>query len=166
MTSTRGTPWLRVGLAVGLAAVTAAGCGGGDPADGPRALIEPSEIFAAYGPCGPVPNSDVRAPEQAALPSGTIVTSVRQAGPVTRIEGYLPATPLDARAELERRAGIEVLEVEDEIVEAEVLVTTGTHRTYVQVTVLCETSSRVVAIVAAEADATDVPTPAGSPPSG
>ena len=97
------------------------------------------------------------------LPEEATVFSMQRLGPVTQAQGVVEMMPVEMRAYYEARDDLRVLMVEDERVEAEILVTDGTHRMFVKAQVLCTTSSNFTATVGKESDARAVPTPAGSP---
>ena len=97
------------------------------------------------------------------LPDEATVFSMQRLGPVTQAEGVVEMTPVDVRAYYEARDDLQLLSVEDERVEAEILVTDGTHRMFVKAQILCATASNFTATVGKESDAGAVPTPAGTP---
>lgn len=102
------------------------------------------------------------------LPDEAAVFSTQELGPVTQAEGVVDMTPVDVRAYYEGREDLQLLSVEDERVEAEILVTDGTHRMFVKAQILCATASNFTATVGTEEDSGAVPVPpAGTPgPSG
>ena len=119
-----------------------------------------------YPPCGGfVPDRSEPHPEGAILPRSALVTRVRERGPTLRVSGYIPLRPVALRRHYESRGDLEVLQIEDEIIEAEALLTDRKFRTYIKATAVCESGSSFTAIVAAELDAAEVPTPAGGTPS-
>ena len=97
------------------------------------------------------------------LPDQATAFSAYAVGPLTQVEGVLAMTPVQAREFYEAQPGLEVLSVEDERVEAEVLVTDGTHRMFVKVQIVCDGGSSFTATVGAEDDPDALPTPAGAP---
>ena len=97
------------------------------------------------------------------LPDQATVFSVYDVGQLTQAEGMVEMTPVEVRTFYEGRDDLEVLNVEDERVEAEILVTDGTHRMFVKAQIACATASNFTATVGTEAQAGAMPTPAGSP---
>ena len=100
------------------------------------------------------------------LPEEATVFSISELGPVTQAEGVVEMTPVDVRAYYENREDLEVLSVEDERVEAEILVSDGTYRMFVKAQILCASASNFTATVGTEAESGAVPVPAGSPAPG
>lgn len=141
-----------------IAAHVAAACAGG--ASPAPAAFDPG---AALPPCAEQPPPPVL-PDVAGLvlPEEATVFSVYDVGPLVQAEGVVDLTPAQARRFYEERADLEVLQVEDEGVEAEILVTDGEHRAFVKVQIACATGSSFTATVGAEADSAAVPTPAGT----
>ena len=131
------------------------------PADGPLAV--PSAAVPGLPPCGSTPTALVDAPEVPGLvlPDGATVTSVTEQEPLVQVLGYVPTSPAAVRATYAGTAGLTVLLSEDEVVEAEILFTDGTYRTFVKAQAVCATGSQFIAVVAPEAAAGAVPTPAG-----
>ena len=140
------------------------------PRTAPPASVTPSidpallAPLTALGPCRidptPVPHEPVPG---LVLPEGTVVTLVEVAAPITDVRGYIPMTPVQLRVHYQWHPELRPLHVEDEVFEAEVLVTDGVHRLFVKAQAVCELGSAFVAIVAPEEAATAVPRPTGSP---
>ncbi|MBA2529579.1 MAG: hypothetical protein H0V19_06385 [Euzebyales bacterium] len=97
------------------------------------------------------------------LPEGAIVTNVVRGDPLVTVTGYIPQTPVRVRQFYQRRDDLDILEIEDEIFEAETLFGNGTHRNYVKAQAVCRQGSNFLAVVAPEVDAKGLPEPAGSP---
>lgn len=97
------------------------------------------------------------------LPDEATVFSVYEVGSLTQAEGMVEMSPVEVRTYYEQRDDLQLLSVEDERVEAEILVSDGTHRIFVKAQVACATASNFTATVGAEAEAGAMPTPAGSP---
>lgn len=176
--------------AVAVALVLAAGCTGGAAARSatpapspavaapdPSAAASPSSAGTIGGmavdpallgplqlpPCASPPAAVADPPPGATLPPGAVVTAVQEQGPVTQVMGYVPMTPIQLRVDLQTRAGLTVLTAEDEVFEAELLVSDGTHRTFLKAQAQCAEGSQFVALVAAELDPEAVlPTPTGA----
>lgn len=72
-------------------------------------------------------------------------------------------TPVQIRVDYQRRGDVQILQVEDEIREAEVLLTADDRRVFVKAQALCEDGSIFVAVVAPAEASGSVPVPAGSP---
>ena len=117
------------------------------------------------GPCGPVPEegdykkADVRG---IVFPPGAVIRKTRPNGPATNVRGYIPITPVKARQFYEAHKGLEILQIEDETVESEILVSDGAFRTFAKFQAVCESASKIVAITAPEVNGEKVPTPAGT----
>ncbi len=100
------------------------------------------------------------------LPEGGIVTGVEPGTPLTSVTAYVGATPIALRQQLEARGDLEMLISEDEVYEAELLVSDGSYRTYLKATAVCAEGSTLLAVVAPELDAAGLPIPQGSPSPG
>ena len=139
-----------IGMLSACAGGSAAGGGAGTPLQALPVCSEPPPITA-------------EAPTGFTAPDGAIVQAVTPQDPLTSVTAYIAKTPEAVRQAYESLDGIEVLSSEDEIFEAELLVTDGEHRTYVKATAACQQGSHLLAVVAPEAEAGILPTPAGSP---
>lgn len=153
-----------VPLIVAAACAGSPGVTGVSPAStGPSAAPTGDLDMSVYPPCAeqPPPPSlpDV---EGLTLPSEATVFSVYEVGPLTQAEGIVALSPVQMRSYYEEHAALDVLSVEDERVEAEILVTDGTHRMFVKVQVVCSTGSNFTATIGSEADSAAVPAPAGT----
>ena len=113
--------------------------------------------------CSEPPDPSGEAPEGFIAPEGTVIQAVTPQKPLINVTAYIPATPGKVRQEYAKLEGIEVLISEDEIFEAEMLVSDGDHRTYAKVTAICREGSNMLAVVAPELEAGALPTPAGTP---
>lgn len=125
----------------------------------------PTGPLSALPPCSEVtvPSPSPGAVEGLILPDGAYLTSITEQGPLTQVTGYIERTPVQVELELRDRDDLEILQLENEIFEAEGLLSNGTHRTYVKAQAMCATGSQIVAVVAAEVDAAGVPVPTGAP---
>jgi hypothetical protein len=160
-------------LAAGLAQACTPGGGDGavptappprSPGDVDPALLQP---LTALGPCQPQPPAAEGGPvDGLVLPDGAVLTSIQGTGPLTQVQGWIPMTPVQIRVDYQRRGDVEILQVEDEIREAEVLLTNGDRRVFVKAQALCEQASVFVAVVAPADASESVPVPAGSPQPG
>jgi len=97
------------------------------------------------------------------LPDESVVTSTRDTGPLTQVQGFVGLTPIQFRIYYQERDDLEVLHVEDEGFEAEILVSDGENRMFAKAQAFCSRGSNMVAIVAPETEAEAVPVPSGSP---
>lgn len=146
-------------MAVALAAVVLAACGGG---------VDPTTVdldLSAYPPCAEQP-SPPPAPDVAGLvlPESAVVFTTTELDPLTQVAGVVAMTPLEARDFYEAHPGLEVISVEDERVETEVVVTDGEYRMFVKVQITCAGGSNFTAVVGAEVLADQLPQPAGGQP--
>ena len=91
-----------------------------------------------------------------------VVDSVTPQGPLTTLTAYVPVTPVNIRLWYEQRDDLEIIIIEDEVFEAELLVSNGEYRTYVKASAICQTGSTMVATVAEELSAAELPVPAGA----
>lgn len=158
MRSGRATCWGAVILLV-------AACSGGAPQGQPPPTSAAME-FSSLPVCAEQPSPPALPPVAGmTLPDEATVFSVYDVGTLTQAEGLVELTPVEVRAYYEGRDDLEVLNVEDERVEAEILVTDGTHRMFVKAQIACATASNFTATVGTEAEAGAMPTPAGSPAS-
>lgn len=94
--------------------------------------------------------------------AGLEISSIRKAGPTVQVLGFLPQRPVAFRREFERRRDVEILFIEDEIFEAEVLLTDGEFRNYMKARIVCDKGSQFVAVIAKEIAGGAVPTPTGT----
>jgi hypothetical protein len=130
----------------------------------PDRQIDLSGPLPGYPPCAPfVPKERVRGVEGLIVPRSAVLTRVRARGPAQKVQGYVPMTPVQLRRHYQSRPGITVLQIEDEIIEAEGLLTDGRFRSYFKAQAVCELGSRFFALVASEQAQAVLPTPAGSP---
>jgi hypothetical protein len=134
---------------------------GGPPTGGiDPALLAP---LPALGPCPPTPEGDDAADsdlEGLVLPPTAVITQVNDNGPLTQLRGWVERTPVEVRAFYQDgSAGLEVLTIEDEVREAEVLVTDGATRLFVKAQAQCERGSFFVAFLAPASAADALPVP-------
>ena len=126
-------------------------------------LLQPLTML---GPCTADPNAiDADPPPQAIFPQDTVITSQEATGPLTTIKGYIPMTPVQVQVFYQEQDRYDVLQIENEIQESEALLADGNNRFFVKAQAVCELGSVFLAVVAPESAASQVPTPAGSPPS-
>ena len=147
-----------------LAWIVALGACTGAPSDQPT----PQPTIAALGPLLALPECPslpAGLPEEVAgllLPDDSIITAVQPQDPLTTVQSFVPLTPVQFEAHYADRAGIEVLLTENEVYEAELLVSDGSHRNFLKATATCSTGSQVLAVVAPEVDAEGLPIPQGA----
>lgn len=130
----------------------------------PSGLVDP---VAALGACDDAPASTGELDDDIAglLLADVILTRIVEGDPVTEVTGWIAATPVDVKRRYETgQPGVRLLGSEDELVEAEVLLTDGDHRAYLTFTSVCDEASRFVGIIAPElADAPLPPLRGGTP---
>lgn len=146
-----------------VALVLIPACGPAGPVT-PRATFDVEGPLTGYGPCATPPGEAVPIPDRMVLPDGALVTSQRVEDPLTEVNGFIPLTPVQIRRSYEARDDIGIISIEDEIVEAEILVELDGYRTFVKATVICDTGSQFVAVGADNVAASAVPTPTGAGP--
>lgn len=123
----------------------------------------PTGPLTALAECEEPPDAEPFDPvEGAELHPEAVVDSVTPQGPLTSMTAYVPVTPVNIRLWYENRDDLEIIIIEDEVFEAELLVSNGEHRTYVKASAICQTGSTMVATVAEELAAAELPVPAGA----
>lgn len=133
------------------------GCGA---APAPSGTDDP---YAGFPPCDAAPAA-VRQEDPVrglVLPETASVQSTSVAGPLTTVNAYVEATPLAVRDELSRREGVAVLQAEDEVFEAELLLASEGRRSLVKAVAVCNAASRIVAVISDDAGE-GLPAPGGS----
>ena len=120
--------------------------------------------LTALPDCPPPPASSGQDVEGLVVPDGTVVTRVQQQAPLTNVTAFTPLTPAQFEASFLDMADITVLLNENEIYEAELLITTGSHRTFFKATATCKHGSTLLAVVAPEVDAEGLPLPQRATP--
>ena len=151
------------GGAILLAFVLVAVTSGGGEGDQELDLSGP---LPGYPPCeGFVPEEDGKRVKGVILPDSAVITRVVRDGASRTATGFVPLRPIQVREYYEASAGVEVLQIEDEIIEAEALVTDGEFRMYIKATAVCDSGSEFEALFAPEQASADLPTPGGLPSS-
>ena len=144
-----------------LAAGLLAACAPSSPPDQGAAAL------AALPACDDPPAAAAAAAEVPGLvlPEHAIVTDIASQGPLTQVSGYVAMTPLEVRAwyEDDPGEGVRLLSVEDEVFEAELLLSDQDRRMYLRALALCADGSGLEATVAPAGDADALPTPRGLP---
>lgn len=109
--------------------------------------------------CPSAPAAAAKRVEGLTVPDGTIVTKVQAQKPLTNVTAFTPLTPAQFEQTFLEMADVTVLLHENEIYEAELLVSNGTHRTFFKATATCKRGSSLLAVVAPEVDAKGLPVP-------
>lgn len=160
-----GPPPLILALVVVLASACG-GQGGGEvqapPTDEVVAL--PTERIPGLPPCTqPTPPAiSVEGVPEAVLPDGAVITDLRETGPLTQLTGFVHATPVAVRLELEGRAGLTVVQSEDEGLESEMLLDAEDKRVFVKARAMCDEASILAIVMAPLDEAGAVPQPSGA----
>ena len=115
--------------------------------------------LTALPACPPPPPASGETVEGMTAPEGTIVTKVEQQDPLTNVTGYVPMTPVQFETSFRTLEEVTILLSENEVYEAELLITNGTHRTFFKATATCKRGSSLLAVVAPEVDADGLPLP-------
>jgi hypothetical protein len=140
-----------------------AGCAGApEQSATPRPTIDPLGPLTALPECPSPPAGRPEKVEGLALPEGFVVTAVQAQDPLTTVQALVPLTPAQFEADYAGRDDLDVLITENEIYEAELLVSDGSHRNFLKATATCSTGSQVLAVVAPEVDAEGLPVPQGA----
>jgi hypothetical protein len=154
----------RVVAVVGLAVALTACATPSDPAAQPSASAD-SVAAASDNVLGGLPECTTPATgsdETVAgltVPDEFVVLKVEKQKPLTNITGFVPLTPAAFERSFATMKDITILLTENEVFEAELLVTNGSHRTFLKATATCSTGSTVLAVVAPEVDAEGLPVP-------
>ena len=142
-----------------LAAVVATACG--EPA-APAPDLDTTGPLTALAPCQSPPASTTEAPEGLIVPDGVVVTKVTPQKPLINVAAYVDMTPVQFEAAFKSMDDITVLMSENEVFEAELLISDGTHRNFLKAAATCQTGSQLIIVVAPELKAKDLPTPQGA----
>ena len=138
-----------------------------DPQPAVNAKGDPMGPLEALADCDQTPAANGEAPEGLLLPDGAVIQDVTPQGPLVNVTAYVEMTPVQFQQTYDDR-GLEILVSENEIFEAELLVSDGKYRNFLKAAALCKKGSSVLAVVAPEVDAEGLPVPQGggaSPPS-
>jgi hypothetical protein len=144
--------------AVLLAVVLAGGCGQPEPAL--TAQGDPLGPLEALPECEAPPSPSADAPEGLVLPDSAVVQQVTPQDPLVNVTAYVPMTPVQFEQAYAELDGIEILITENEVYEAELLISNGTHRNFFKAAATCSQGSAIIAVVAPEVDAEGLPVPA------
>lgn len=149
----------RAGCALTLLVALTAGCSTAPPPTD----LNPTGPLSGLPACPAAPAAAGGAPvEGLAVPDGAIVTKVTPQDPLTRVDGYVAMTPVQVRRHYQQRDDLEIIFIEDEIYEAEVLLSDGDHRSYVKALAQCAEGSRFLVVIAPETEGVTLPVPAGA----
>lgn len=144
--------------ATAVAALAFIGCS--DPQPEVTRQGDPVGPLEALPDCDAPPAPDGEAPEGLLLPDDAVIQNVTPQGPVVNVTAYVPMTPVQFQQVYED-LDVDILISENEIYEAELLVSNGTHRNFLKAAALCKEGSSVLAVVAPEVDAEGLPVPQG-----
>lgn len=158
-------PRARRGAVATCLMLVAAACAPSQPAPPATAPSHnPEGLYEALAPCADPPSPAAEdVPPGFVLPSEAVVVRTTDVGQLQQVEGFVGLTPLEVRDRYEQRDDVELLTIEDEGFETELLLRDDGYRMYLRAQVLCATGSTFTATVGAEADAPDIPRPAGTP---
>ena len=143
-----------------VALLVVAGCS--DPEPALTRQGDPLGPLEALAECEGTPAADGEAPEGLILPEGAVIQKVTPQGPLVNVTAYVPLTPVQFE-QTYRDLDVEILISENEVYEAEMLVSDGTHRNFLKAAALCRQGSSVLAVVAPEVDAEGLPVPQNAP---
>ena len=113
----------------------------------PAQPVESGGPLTQLEPCSPAPEGVEDEVEGLVLPPDAVLTEVQQQGALIRVDAYVEQTPVEVRMFYGDADGLEILEIEDEVVEAEILFGAGDFRSYVKALAVCERGSTVIAFV-------------------
>ncbi len=148
----------RAALACAAAALLSA-CSEGGPTPAGQASNDPLSALPACTSPPPGVDEDV---DGLLLPDDAVTTQVARQDPLVNVSGYVAMTPAALRLSYADRDDIEVLLSEDEIFEAEMLISDGDHRNFIKATATCNEGSQLLVVVAPEVDAAGLPVPQGT----
>ena len=154
----------RLSASAALCAILLCGCSGGsetsssgvpaDPGaasssagDGPDIPVESGGPLTQLEACSPPPDGVDDEVEGLVLPPAAVLTKVEQQGGLIRVDAYVEQTPVEVRMFYGGSEELEIFEIEDEVVEAEVLFGSGEFRSYVKALAVCQRGSTVIAFV-------------------
>lgn len=150
---------LRIAIVVAAMLLPPLACSETEPALNDQG--DPLGPLEALADCGPPPDSEGEAPEGLVLPDDAVIQKTTPQGPLVNVTAYVPMTPVQFE-QVYRELDVEILISENEIFEAELLISDGTHRNFLKAAALCKEGSSVLAVVAPEVDAEGLPVPQGA----
>lgn len=136
-----------------LAALLLAGCGGNAA---PTREPESTEEAQQLPPGVPEECANALPTEKGTdvpgllAPVDVILGPSAPRGPNVQVTGFVAMAPLDFLKEMKARRGWKILFEENEVSEAELLISDGKHRNFWKVVQACPTGSRFVVLVADE----------------
>lgn len=151
-------------LALVTVAVVAMACGGPDQAPPTAQQTDMSGPLDAFPPCPAPPSGTAEEVQGLIVPDGTVVTQVTPQEPLVTVSAYVDKTPVQFEDAYTAMDGVTILQSENEVFEAELLISNGTHRNFLKATAQCRTGSQLIIVVAPELDAEGLPTPQGATP--
>ena len=153
-------------LAAVAACVLLTSCAGGAqpaPPAAPAGGASPTAgVLEALPACPSPPAAVATDVEGLTLPPGSVVTGVTPQKPLVNVDAFVPLTPIDFESSFRGLEGVKILFTENEIFEAELLISNGKYRNFYKATASCNRGSTVLAVVAPEVDAQGLPLPAGA----
>lgn len=151
--------WSTAALAAGVVACAS-------PAPAPTQAApsnDPMAPLTALPACASAPPTAAAEPvDGLVLPVGSVVVKVEEQDPLTTVTAFTPFTPAQFEATYGDMPELTVLLTENEVFEAELLISNGEHRNFLKATATCSTGSNVLAVVAPEVDAEGLPLPQGA----
>ncbi len=124
----------------------------GSPAPNATVSVDPAHLepLAVLPECEPAPApTTAAAPDVVALPADSVVTSWEETGPLTQVSAYVALAPPQILAFYQQQ-GLEILHIENEVFDAEVLVSDGRRRVIVNAQAVCRDGSTLIATVMPE----------------
>lgn len=153
--------WLPRVLAV-LVGLSLLACQGEQPAE--PASRGPAGPLEALAPCTAPPEPTADPVEGLIVPEKTIVQQVTPSDPLVNVGAYAAMTPVEFEQYYRTLDDIEILVGENEVYEAELLISDGAYRNFLKATAVCDRGVQIIAVVAPEVDADGLPLPQGATP--
>ena len=145
--------------------VVLSGCAPLEPAASPTSgSSAPPGALTALPACGTEPAGIDDQVEGLILPDSSVVREVTRQDPLTNVTVWVPLTPEQFQRSYTDRKDVTILLSENEIYEAEMLITNGTHRNFLKAGAQCQTGSQVLVIVAPETASSNLPVPPNASP--
>lgn len=148
-------PGCRIVVVLLLMAVA---CGQSDTAADDGAL-DPTGPLEALPACEPPPTPAEDDVTGLIVPDEVIVQQVTPGEPLVNVAAYVPMTPVQFELAYDELDGVTVLHSENEIFEAELLVSDGTHRNFLKASATCSEGAQLIVVIAPEVDAEGLPVP-------
>lgn len=145
-------------LAICVAVLLLVACGGsGTAAD--DGTSDPTGPLEALPACEDPPEAVTDQVEGLIVPDGVIVQQVTPQEPLVNVAAYVPMTPVQFEIAIAALDGITVLHSENEIFEAELLVSDGSFRNFLKASATCSQGAQLLVVIAPEVDAGGLPVP-------